>query len=175
VPEPYVFDPELVLRALVAHGVRFVVIGGYAAALHGSPAVTLDADVCPARDRENLERLAAALADVHARIRVDAEPEGFDARIDAAFLAQMQMVNLVTDGGAFDIAFRPAAFAGGYEELAPAAVVLDLDGLEVPVASLADIIRSKQEANRDKDRAVMPILLALQDEIAEMERRERDT
>ena len=168
-PEDYRFDPELVLRALVAHSVDFVVIGGYAAVLHGSPSVTLDADVCPSRDPANLERLADALRDVHARIRTEGVPGGLPFAIDGAFFAQMAMVNLLTDGGAFDIAFAPAAFPGGYEALAPTAVTYDLDGLRVPVASLADIIRSKEAANRPKDHATLPLLKALQDEIAERE------
>lgn len=159
------FEPELVLRALVEHDVSFVVIGGYAAALHGSPAVTFDADVCASRDAENLERLAAALREVHARIRTEAVPEGVPVTL-ATLLGQMKMVNLVTDGGAFDLAFEPAAFPGGYEELAPRAVAYDIEGLIVPTASLDDIIRSKRAAGRDKDRATLPILEALADEIA---------
>jgi hypothetical protein len=38
------------------------------------------------------------------------------------------------------------------------------------VASLPDIIRSKEVADRPKDRATLPILYALQDEIARRER-----
>ncbi|MBM3674720.1 MAG: hypothetical protein FJW88_07135 [Actinobacteria bacterium] len=160
------FEPELVLRALVGNGVAFVVIGGYAATLHGSPSLTLDADVCAARDRDNLERLVAALREVHARIRTDAFPEGVAVTLDARFLEQMKMVNLVTDGGSFDLAFEPAGFPEGYAGLAPHAVGYDIDGLVVPTAALADIIRSKEAADRPKDRAVLPILKALQDEIA---------
>src|SRR5688572_23065727 len=52
------FDPLAGLRALVDRSVRFVLIGGYAAALRGSPMITGDVDVCHARDTENLERLA---------------------------------------------------------------------------------------------------------------------
>jgi len=46
------------------------------------------------------------------------------------------------------------------------AIELEIDGTVVRVASLADIIRSKEIANRPKDRATLPILYALQDEIA---------
>ena len=63
------FDPIAGLRALVEHGVRFVLIGGYAAALRGSPMMTGDVDICHARDRGNLERLAEALQSLHARLR----------------------------------------------------------------------------------------------------------
>ena len=170
-----VFDPELVFRSLNEHHVRYVVIGGYAAILHGSPTVTLDADICAARDHENLERLAAALRTVHARIRTTSEPHGVPVALNGEFLSKMAMMNLVTDGGAFDVSFTPGAFPTGYEGLANHAVEYDIDGLIVPVASLADVIASKRAANRPKDLAVLPILDALQDEIADRERRSGTT
>ena len=161
------FEPELVFRALNAHGVHYVVIGGYAAVLHGSPTVTADADICAGRDRDNLRRLAEALRETHAKIRTASEPEGLPVTLDEHFLAQMTMVNLVTDGGAFDLSFTPSAFPEGYDTLVEHAVRFDIDGLVVPVASLDDIIESKRTADRAKDRAVLPILEALRDEIAE--------
>ena len=165
------FEPEIVLRSLNDHGVRYVLIGGYAAVLHGSPTVTLDADICAARGKENLEQLARALRSVHARIRTATDPEGIPVSLDGEFLSKMTMMNFVTDGGAFDLTFTPAAFPSGYDGFAEHAVSYDLDGLIVPVASLADIIRSKRAAGRPKDLAVLPILEALQDEIADRERR----
>jgi hypothetical protein len=54
----------------------------------------------------------------------------------------------------------------GYEDLAGGATQMEIDGSVVWVASLADVIRSKEAANRPKDRATLPILYALQDEIA---------
>lgn len=166
-PDEFRFEPELVLRSLNEHGVRYVLIGGYAAVLHGSPTVTLDADICAARDRENLEQLAAALRAVHARIRTATEPEGVPVALDGELLSKMTMMNLVTDGGAFDLSFTPAAFPTGYDGFVEHSVCYELDGLVVPVASLADVIRSKRAAGRPKDLAVLPILEALQDEIAD--------
>jgi hypothetical protein len=66
---------EQILVTLERHEVRFLVIGGLAAVLHGSPIVTADADICPARDSENLRRLAGALKDLRARIRVEQDPK----------------------------------------------------------------------------------------------------
>ena len=164
------FEPEIVLRSLNEHGVRYVLIGGYAAVLHGSPTVTLDADICAARDDENLERLAQALKAVHARIRTATDPEGIPLLLDGPFLAKMTMMNFVTDGGAFDLSFTPAAFPSGYDAFAEGAVSYDIDGLIVPVASLKNISTSKRAAGRPKDLAVLPILEALQDAIADRER-----
>ena len=38
------YDPRLICSAFDAEGVRFVVIGGFAAAIHGSPLPTSDVD-----------------------------------------------------------------------------------------------------------------------------------
>ena len=56
-------DPEHLIRTLAKHDVRFVLIGALAARLYGFPRITADADITPARDADNLQRLAAALRD----------------------------------------------------------------------------------------------------------------
>lgn len=168
VPDP--FQPEQLLGALARHGVDYVLIGGLAANLHGSSALTNDADICPDSHPENLERLVAALREMDARIRADAEPEGLPFACDADFLSRMRLVNLTTQFGDFDITFEPAG-TDGYRDLAAHAVDFDIDGITVRVAALSDIIRSKETANRPKDKATLPILYALQDEIAERENR----
>jgi len=86
------FQPEEILRMLERHRVRYVLIGGVAATLHGSPLPTRDADVCPSRDDENLDRLAAALRDMGSRIRTPDAPEGVPFACDPAFLRQMKIV-----------------------------------------------------------------------------------
>ena len=54
------FDPEWMLSALADRDVRFILIGGMAAVLHGDVGVTVDIDVVPESSNENLERLADA-------------------------------------------------------------------------------------------------------------------
>jgi hypothetical protein len=168
VPEP--LQPEEILDTLARHHVEYVLIGGLAATLHGSSAVTNDADICPDPSPENCERLAAALRDMDARVRTDTDPDGIMFAADAHFLRRTQLVNLTTRYGDFDIAFQSAG-TDGYEDLAERAVDVTIDGTIVRVASLADIIRSKEAANRPKDRATLPILYALQDEIARTDRK----
>jgi transcriptional regulator with XRE-family HTH domain len=63
------FDPIAAIRALERHRVRYVVIGGFAGRLWGSPSLTNDLDICYAREPENLVRLAAALRRLKARLR----------------------------------------------------------------------------------------------------------
>jgi hypothetical protein len=155
------FQPEELLRTLERFGVRYVVIGGVGATLHGSPLPTRDADICPATETRNLEALAAALREMQARIRTQDLPEGLPFSCDVAFLRQMKLLNLTTRFGDLDLSFEPSG-TGGYEDLAPRAVRYDLgDGLVVPVAALEDIIRSKEAANREKDRQALPTLRLL--------------
>ena len=162
------FDFERVVSTLSRHRVAYVLVGGTAAVAHGSTLPTEDVDVTPARDRPNLDRLAAALRELDARIRTSDEPEGVAFPVDGGFLAAMPwMLNLVTDAGDIDIVIAPSGFPEGYDTLAPRAVEVDFgDGVSVLVAALDDIIASKRSANRAKDRAALPYLEALADEIA---------
>lgn len=146
---------------LERHGVRYVVIGGIGATLHGSPLPTRDTDICPALDDANLGALAAALREMEAKIRTSDAPDGLVFACDAAFLRQMKLLNLTTRFGDLDLACEPAG-TGGYAQLSERAVEYDLgDGLRVPVAALEDIIRSKEAANREKDRQALPTLRVL--------------
>ena len=156
------FDPTSILELLERHGVQYVLIGGLAATLHGSPLRTGDADICPALRRENLKRLASALNEMDARIRSVDVPGGLPFACDAQFLGNVELLNLVTQFGDLDISFHPSG-TEGYEDLKDNLVQYDLDGLIVPVASLTDIIRSKESAGREKDKAALPTLRALLD------------
>ena len=161
-------DFERIVSTLSRHRVAYVLVGGAAAVAHGSTLATEDVDVTPARDRQNLDHLAAALRELGARIRTSNEPNGVAFPVDGAFLAAMpNMLNLVTDAGDVDLAIAPSGFPDGYETLAPRAVEVDFgDGVMVLVAALDDVIASKRAANRAKDRAALPYLEALADEIA---------
>jgi hypothetical protein len=101
-----------IFACLNRHGVRYVVIGGLAAVLRGSPLPTLDVDICPAEDPSNLERLAAALEEMDARVRTPDSSHGVRFPRDAAFLAKVELLNLVTRFGDLDLAFRPSGTAG---------------------------------------------------------------
>ena len=155
------FQPAEILAALERHGVRYVVIGGLAATLHGSPVMTTDADICPARESDNLERLAQALVDLRARIRTPGVPEGLAFACDATFLARIEVIlNLTTKFGDLDLSFIPSG-TRGFADLQRHAVPMSLMGHPVAVAALADVIRSKEAANRPKDQIALPALRLL--------------
>lgn len=155
--------PERLLGVLREHGVRFVLVGGFAAVIHGSPYVTTDVDVVPERSAENLARLSGALRALHARVWTSTEPEGIPFGHDASSLGEVNVWNLVTDHGRLDVTFVPTG-TSGYEDLERDAVHLVVLGVELDVASLADVIRSKEAAGREKDRLVLPVLRRILEE-----------
>ncbi len=161
-PEPE-FRPERILQVLAAHDVRAVMIGGFAAVVHGSPYVTTDVDVVPDLDEGNMARLSEALRALHARVWTASDPEGLPFEHTAASLSDAAVWNLVTDFGRIDLMFMPDG-TSGYADLARDAVHLRILGARVDVASLADVIRSKEASNREKDRLVLPVLRRLLDE-----------
>ena len=154
-------DPVRLFRVLNQHGVRYVVIGGMAVELHDVPVErTVDIDITPAVDLDNLDRLSAALNSLHPKIRaVELPDEGLPVRLDRAWFAhdRFKMMNLVTDVGAVDLAFRPQG-TDGYSSLVANHVLISRDGIEIPVASLEDVARSKEAAGRAKDYLKLPAI-----------------
>jgi hypothetical protein len=148
-----------IVAALTRHGVAFVVIGAFAAIAQQAPIrPTRDIDVTPDGSRGNLAKLSAALKELGARIRTHVVPEGLEFDHDAESLARASVWNLQCAHGEFDIAFRPAGFDGGYPELVEHAHRMRVGDVEVDIADLGDVIRSKELAGRSKDLAVLPIL-----------------
>jgi hypothetical protein len=154
------FDPARLIKVLTHHRVKFVLIGALAARLHGFPRLTADADITPASDKQNLERLAAALKDLDAKVYTESVPEGLAFDRSAAALGRARMWNLVTAAGRLDIAFLPAGTTG-YEDLAKGAERFEAFGVRFLASSLDDIIRSKEAAGREKDAEDVLILREL--------------
>jgi predicted nucleotidyltransferase len=164
------FDPLRALRVLDHHGVRFVLIGGLGARLHGSPSVTNDVDVCYERSSQNLELLAEALRGLKARLR--GVPDDVPFVLDAKTLAAGDHFTFETSAGNLDILGSPAG-VDGFDELVRNAETMELDGLTISVASIDDLIRMKHAAHRPKDLIEVEVLGALRDEIADQLRGKR--
>lgn len=146
------------LEVLERHGVLYVVIGGFAAELRGSPYVTRDVDVTPARTRDNLGRLTKALKELDAKLRVPDPDYPLAIALDGRTFDQGTTWTFVTKFGFLDVALLPDG-TRGYDDLKRGATKERItDTLVISVASLADVIRSKEAAGREKDRAVLPIL-----------------
>lgn len=153
------FNPRPIIQLLTARGVDFVVIGGYAAVLHGSPRITQDLDLCYATDRPNLHVLGRALTDMHARPAEIDEDVPFVA--DERTLARVRLLTLITDLGKLDVMTSPAG-APAYELLRNRADRFELDGVLVRVAAVRDLLAMKRAAGRKKDLADVEELEAIQ-------------
>ena len=162
------FDPERMFSALSDGGVRYILIGGMAAVLHGDVGVTVDIDVVPERTDENLQRLADALRGLGARIRTEGEPEGLAFDCSAEFFRNLSpdsIVNMTTEAGDLDVTFCPSG-TSGFDDLHRDAIDIEVaDRLHILVASLEDVIRSKEAASREKDRLALPRLRRLLDRL----------
>ena len=100
-----------------------------------------------------------------ARIRAVGAPTGLPFDRSGQFLRNLGpegMLNLTTSYGDVDLTFTPAGTAG-FKDLDRDAVPLDTTRVAIRVASLADVIRSKTAADREKDRRALPRLRELLD------------
>jgi len=147
---------------LLDANVEFVLIGGLAAQVHGSPSLTRDVDVCFNLDRDNLDRLAQAL-DVLAAIRRDL-PEAVHAPIDARALRAGDVFTLRTRYGDLDLLAHPDPGLD-FATLSERSITAELLGVRVRVAGLEDLMAMKRAAGRPKDRIELEILGALREEL----------
>jgi hypothetical protein len=162
-------DPLKILGALERHRVQFVLIGAAAARIAGAPVVTEDIDITPATDKANLERLAAALKELRARLRSPSDSSGVPFPFDGDMLRSADMWTLTTSAGDLDICFTPSGTRGYGDLRREASRTRVGPGISVSVASLRDVIRSKEAAGRDKDLAQLPLLRRTLEQIRERE------
>lgn len=152
---------EAPLRLLGEYGVDCVIVGGIAAAIHGSLLLTNDLDVCYARDSANLERLAQALKSVHARLRN--APEGLPFILDAETLKRRLNFTFTTDIGDLDL-LGEVRGVGGYKEVFADSLTVELFGYRFAVIDLGKLIVAKRAAGRPKDLIALPELEAIQED-----------
>jgi hypothetical protein len=158
-------DIARLLRVLDTHRVEYVLVGGVAAVAHGARRATEDLDLVARRSADNLDRLAAAMRDISARLRVagvdDDEARQLPVQLDGRSLAQMELSTWRSDAGDFDVLIGIPDSDGRtmpYDELIARADELLLHGMVVQAAALDDIIASKEWANRPKDQHALPEL-----------------
>lgn len=147
------------IATLARHGVEYLVIGGVAVQVHGHRRTTMDLDVTPDPDPENLRRLGAALAELEARPAAAVAPEAEIPSADPERLAVAAIIPpLVTRHGQIHILKEPKG-ARDFGEMRERALVVDLDGAEVAIVALDDLIRMKRAAGRPVDRQDLEALL----------------
>jgi hypothetical protein len=155
--------PEL-LAALADGRVDHIIVGGLAATVHGSSRLTQDIDVVYARSAENLERLVRAIAPHHPYLR--GAPPGLPFEWSTRTLRQGLNVTLTTSRGDLDL-LGEIAGGGGYENLLPHTLEVDLFGRSHRCLDLPTLIRTKRAAGRPRDLEVLAELEALAEECDE--------
>jgi transcriptional regulator with XRE-family HTH domain len=151
---PLPLQAHPLLKALVEHGVDFVLVGGMAGIALGSSYPTYDLDVAYARDEANLERLARALAELRVSLRVKGEAANLPSVIDARSLANGANFTFMTEFGMFDV-LGDLAGVRSYEDLRRDATVQEVEGFPIRVASIDHLISMKRAANRPKDKLML--------------------
>lgn len=153
------------LRLLAKYRVDCVIVGGIAAAIHGSSLLTNDVDVCYARDSGNLKRLADALKSVNARLRN--VPAGLPFILDAETLNRSLNFTFTTDIGDLDL-LGEIRGVGLYKDVLDGSVTVDLFGYYFSVIDIGKLIVAKRAAGRSKDLIALPELEAIQEAQAMM-------
>lgn len=151
-------DVEKLLKALHNEGVALVIIGGAAAVLQGSAYVTADFDLCYSRTKENLEKLARALAPFHPSLR--GAPPDLPFCLDVAALRSGLNFTLTTDLGDLDILGEVTGL-GGYQEALAFSEEMEIFGITCKVLTLEGLIKNKRAVGRAKDLRLLPELEAL--------------
>jgi hypothetical protein len=147
------------LGGLTRKKVRFVVIGGVAAAAHGSSRVTNDLDIC--YDAADVSRLGS-LADLLAAW--SAYPRGVEAGLpfimDERTLRGAPVMTLTTSEGDIDIMDRVAG-VGDYSAVRKHSEKISALGVSFRVLDLPSLIKAKRAAGRPRDFEHLPELEAL--------------
>lgn len=142
-------DAERILRVLDEKEVEYVLIGGLAVQTHGHVRTTNDADLIPAPDPRNLERLASALRALDARVL---NPGQEEVEVDAKMLPQATIWQFATADGGIDV-MHEVPGGRSYSELSDGALHVRLGDIDVPVVGLDDLIQMKLARGRPRDLA----------------------
>ena len=153
-------DYPALLRALHEHGVRFIIVGGAAATAHGSARLTQDLDIVYERSRENLGHLVAALSPHQPYLR--GAPPGLPFQFDAETLRNGLNFTLTSKLGDVDL-LGEIAGGGGYAELEPHAIEIELFGVRCLCLGLDKLIEVKRAAGRPKDLEALAELIAIRE------------
>jgi hypothetical protein len=153
-------DFPALLRTLAEAAVRFIIVGGAAATAHGSARLTQDLDLVYERSPENLRRLVAALGPHEPYLR--GAPPGLPFVLDEATLRRGLNFTLTSKLGDVDL-LGEIVGGGGYADLEPHAVELELFGVRCLCLGLDKLIDVKRAAGRPKDLEALAELVAIRE------------
>lgn len=134
---------------LQRHGVEYIVIGGVAAIVHGVPRTTLDIDLLIRATHPNAAALLLAFLEAGL---------GTAALTDADDLLAHE-VTIFRDRLRVDVQTRTPGI--DFASVRPRALLLEVDGVEIPILGADDLLASKEAANRPKDQQDLAVLRQL--------------
>lgn len=141
-------DFDALIGALGEAGVEFIIVGGLAATIHGSSRLTQDIDAVYARSDENIEHLVTALRAHEPYLR--GAPRNLPFEWSSATIRRGLNFTLTTTIGDIDL-LGEITGGGGYEDLLPHSIVVDLFGHECRCLDLPWLIKTKRAAGRPRD------------------------
>jgi hypothetical protein len=154
-------DYEKLLKALHRHHVEFIVVGGFAAIVHGSARYTDDLDLVYRRTPENIARLVTAMSPFEPYLR--GAPPGLPFEWSAKVVAAGLNFTLTCSIGAVDL-LGEIVGGGTYDALHPNSSPIPLFGTQTLVLDLPWLIRVKRAAGRRKDLEAVAELELIQEE-----------
>ena len=158
----FVSDLQRLLQRLDDAGVEFVLVGGYAAILHGSSVLTRDVDVCAVLTPGTIEKLRDAFREIHPVHRLSSPQLSFlDVPESGTALDNLY---LNTDLGTLDLLGRITG-VGDYARVARDAVEVELFGRRMRAIGLDDLIAAKEALGRDKDLIAAKELRAIREKL----------
>lgn len=165
-------DFQGLLRILTDGGVEFILIGGVAAAAHGSPRVTQDLDVVYNRSTENISRLARVLEPLSPYLR--GAPPRLPFHWDDETIERGLNFTLTTSLGSLDL-LGEVTGGGSFVDLMPHTVVVKLHGIHCLCLDLDLLIKVKRAAGRPKDFEAIAELEAIREEKAKGDSQDIET
>lgn len=145
-------DYRDMLQALLDEKVKFLLVGAYALAAHGYPRATMDIDIWVMPAPDNADAVLRALSHfgtpLHKVTKSDFETEGTIFQIGVA----PRRIDIIT-----------AASGLEFEDAYQNSITADIEGIEVRIPSVIDLIRNKRASGRTKDLADAEALEELDD------------
>jgi hypothetical protein len=156
-----VSDLNQLLQRLCDAQIDFVIVGGFAATLHGSSLVTRDLDVCAVLSNENVEKLRRAFRDLRPAHRLTSQKLSFLDNPEPG--VELRNLYLWTEIGPVDI-LGSILGVGEFEQVKAGSIEVELFGRRCRVISIDDLIRAKEALGREKDLLSVKELKALRED-----------
>lgn len=153
-------DFEKLIKLLLGNNVEFILIGGFAATVHGVSLLTQDIDVCITFDEHNAERLLKSFRNCHPVHRDNKKPLNETPKS----LAKYKNLYLLTDFGSIDF-LGFVSNLGTYSEILPHTLEIDLFEHKCKVLDIDALILSKKQMNRPKDKETIIQLKAIKEKL----------